>query len=89
MLQPCFSHLTATRISRAKEKYLEFIHQQHPEEDLLLSLHPQTASPPVNIALKSACAQPTPDFTWIALNAQFRWHAPHSIHWSRLVISAL
>ena len=70
--RPCFGHLTSARIASTEKKYPDFIHQQQPEEDLPLSLQPHTASPPVNIALKKACAQPTPDFTDSAPNAQFR-----------------
>jgi hypothetical protein len=89
MTRPSFGHLAAAGVAGTEKKYLEFsVHQQHPAGDFPFPSQPQTGSPPVKMALKSAWAQPTPDFTEIASNAQLRWHAPHSMHRLRSMISA-
>jgi hypothetical protein len=65
---------------------LDFLHYpQHPAEVLLQS---QDGGPPVTMLLMMAAAQPTPAFTVMAPNSQFRAQAPHSMHRSLSVIAA-
>jgi len=58
---------------------------QHPTE---VSPQPQVGGPPVTMLLIMAAAQPTPAFTVMAPNSQFRAQAPHSMHRSLSVIAA-
>ncbi len=50
--------------------------------------HPQLGSLPVSHPLMIAAAHPTPGVSAIALNAQLRAHAPHSMHAPRSTSTA-
>jgi hypothetical protein len=51
-------------------------------------LQPHVGSPPENIPANMPAAQPTPDFTVMAPEGQFKAQAPHSIHKLRFAIFA-
>jgi hypothetical protein len=60
----------------------------YPQQLLPVSPQPQEGALPVSIPLMMAAAQPTPEFTLIALNSQFMAQAPHSMHRSLSVTTA-
>ncbi len=60
----------------------------YPQQLLAPLLQSQEGGPPLIRLLMIAAAHPTPVFTVIAPNSQFRAQAPHSMHRSRSVTVA-
>jgi len=80
--------ITSTHQHIITSTHQHIITSTHQQQLLPEELQSQAGSVPRRTPLIIPAAHPTPDFTVMAPSGQFFEHAPHSMQWSRLRMTA-